>query len=151
MDLDYSTKKKVRVSHFSSKNIPINNTTKPQPQKIVCLETEQKIQSKYSRNSLVQRLNLAANFGTYRVQTKLEKKVTQPKARESKQKQARRLVIEESRYAAHPNVPSLEKFKNTVKNEAGKLRAIAGGNWKKRHQPETKQIEVFYREVVFKP
>lgn len=124
---------KARVSHFIAKQIPINQVTRPLPEKIVITED---CKEKTKGKSLTQKLNLAKSFCTYKLSTtknQYKNNTAQTKKKESIQTKARRLVNQESQYASIPTAPSLENWYNKLKQEAGQLKALTRGTWKRKH------------------
>lgn len=151
MEIDFR-QTKARVSHFIAKRIPINQVTRPLPQKIVIAED---CKEKTKEKSLNQKLNLAESFGTYKLRTTKSQgkiKTAQTKKKESIQTKTRRLVNQESQYASIPTAPSLENWYNKLNQEAGQLKALTGGTWKRRSIPDHQHFDHRSSEVIlFKP
>lgn len=122
---------KVRVSHFSTKNIEITNLTRPVPQKVTTASnTSLKKNESNTRQSLAKKLNLDNVFCTYKVEKSTKTTpVSTPKKRENigvtKANIERKAISVEARYAAQPRAQTSTVINNLIQLEASVFRSLA--------------------------
>lgn len=114
-----------RINHFTTKQIDINQVTRPNPRPIQPIEERvNKPRKLEPRSSLAVKLNLASNFSTYQL-SKIIKSTPTPRPKPIKPTKERIIIRTESKYAGKPEKKVSNLLNKIIESEAYFFRQLS--------------------------